>query len=83
LCNFTPVLTPELRDAMIEIGREMMTNAALEMVFKGHIGGLSDRRDGLANTPGRRDQFHIVTSGTALFSLLSYAQVMREIQNAA
>jgi hypothetical protein len=58
-------------------------DAALEMIFKGHIGGLSDRRDGLANTPGRRDQFHIVTSGTALFALLSYAQVMREIQNAA
>jgi hypothetical protein len=28
-------------------------------------------------------QFHIVTGGTALFALLSYAQVMREIQNAA
>jgi formate-nitrite transporter family protein len=33
------LLTPELRDAMLEIGREMMTNAALEMVFKGISAG--------------------------------------------
>src|SRR5262249_27640083 len=38
-CTFTPVLTPELRDGMMEISRQLLGHGWLDMVFKGISAG--------------------------------------------
>ena len=38
-CTFTPVLTPELRDAMIEISRKILGHGWVDMFFKGISAG--------------------------------------------
>lgn len=38
-CNFTPVVTPELHDAMIDISRQLLANGALEMFFRAITAG--------------------------------------------
>ncbi|HJU18218.1 MAG TPA: formate/nitrite transporter family protein [Stellaceae bacterium] len=127
-CNFTPVLTPELRGAMIAISREMMANGPTEMLFKGITSGFLIAAMVWLIPSAEGAQFHVVTimtyliaiggfthivagsmeaflllvagelgfghmvlgftfpvllgnviGGTALFALISYAQVMREM----
>jgi formate/nitrite transporter FocA (FNT family) len=127
-CNFTPVLTPELRGAMVEISREMMANGWIEMFFKGITAGFLIAAMVWLMPSAEGTQFHVVTimtyviaiggfthiiagsmeaflllvggevglghmligftvpvllgnviGGTALFALISYAQVMREM----
>lgn len=128
-CTFTPVLTPELKLAMIDISREAMSGGSvLEMFLKGISAGfliaamvwLIPSADGaqvyvvalmtyligaggfIHVVAGSMDAFMLVMNGdlawqrlmldfflpvlagnivggTALFALLSYAQVMKEI----
>ncbi len=127
-CNFTPVLTPELRGVMVEISREMMANGWTEMFFKGITAGFLIAAMVWLMPSAEGTQFHVVTimtyviaiggfthivagsmeaflllvggkvglghmligftipvllgnviGGTALFALISYAQVMQEM----
>lgn len=84
-CNFTPVLTPELRGAMIEISREMIAIGGFTHIIAGSMEaflllvgdklGPGDLLIGfILPVP-----FGNVVGGTALFALISYAQVMREM----
>jgi len=127
-CTFTPVITPELRDAMVEISGEMMRNGWLEMFFKAISAGflvaaivwlipsaqtaafwvitlltwLISAGGFVHIVAGGVEAFLLVANGqlsiarmvvdflipallgnivggTALFALISYAQVMKEI----
>lgn len=127
-CTFTPVLTPELRGAMLEISRQIVGHSWSEMFFRGISAGFLVAAMVWLLPGANTAQFHIVTlmsylisvgefmhivagsaegflllangqldagamivdftipvllgnivGGTALFAVLSYAQVMREI----
>jgi formate/nitrite transporter FocA (FNT family) len=127
-CTFTPVLTPELKDAMLEISRQIMTPGWPEMVFKGISSGFLIATMVWLLPSAEATQFHVIVlmtwliaaggfmhivagsveafllvlngklhwltmigdfmvpvlignivGGTALFALLAYAQVMKEI----
>jgi len=127
--TFTPVVTPELREAMISVSREAMQHGWLEMVFRGVTAGflmaalvwLIPASEGaqfyviflMSYLIALSDAAHIVAGsveafmllvngelglgamlggftlpvlagnivgGTVLFALLSYAQVMKEIE---
>jgi formate-nitrite transporter family protein len=70
------VLTPELRDAMLEIGREMMTNAALEMVFKGISAGFLITAMVWLIPGAEGTQFHIVTIVTYLIAIGRFTHIV-------
>jgi len=127
-CSFTPVLTPELRDAMLDISRGIMDHTWVEMVFKGIAAGFLIAAMVWLIPGADTAQFHVITlmtyliavggfmhivagsveafllalngtlgwwpmladffipvlignvvGGTALFALIAYAQVMKEI----
>lgn len=127
-CSFTPVLTTELRDAMIELSRENMGHGWLETFFRGISAGFLIAAMVWIMPAANAAQFHVVTlmtyliaagqflhiiagsveafllvvngqlaiwsmivdftvpvllgnivGGTALFALIAYAQVMKEI----
>ena len=127
-CTFTPVITPELRAAMLDLSAELMRNGWLEMFFKAIAAGFliatmvwlvpsaetaqfwvvalltyliaaGEFTHIVAGTVetfllvanGRLDLVSMfvdftvpvllgnIVGGTALFALLSYAQVMKEI----
>jgi formate/nitrite transporter FocA (FNT family) len=127
-CTFSPALSPQLRDAMLEISREMMQNGWAAMCFKGvtsgyliaamvwlipsaetsqfsvvalmtyviAMGGFTHVVAGsveafLLLLNGQLGFWHLVggftapvllgnvVGGTALFALISYAQIMKEL----
>lgn len=127
-CTFSPVVTPQLRDAMLEVSREMMQNGWAAMCFKGvasgyliaamvwlipsaessqfsvvalmtyviALGGFTHVVAGSVEAfvlllNGQLGFLHLVggftapvllgnvVGGTALFALISYAQIMKEL----
>jgi formate-nitrite transporter family protein len=127
-CTFTPVLAPELKDAMLQIARPIMTPGWIEMVFKGVSSGFLIAAMVWLLPSAEATQFHVIVlmtwliaaggfmhivagsveafllvlnsemhwltmiggfilpvlagniiGGTALFALIAYAQVMKEI----
>jgi formate/nitrite transporter FocA (FNT family) len=127
-CTFTPVLTTELRDGMIEISRDIIGHSWPDMFFKGIAAGFLIAAMVWLIPGANAAQFHVVivmtyliaaggfmhivagsveafllavngqlsawstvadfmvpvllgniVGGTALFGLISYAQVMKEI----
>ena len=127
-CTFTPAISPEVRDAMLEISRHALDKGWVEMVFRGITAGflmaamvwLIPSADStqfhvvavMTYLIAISDSVHIVTGsvqafllvangqagaallgtfalpvlagniigGTALFAVISYAQVMKEIR---
>jgi formate/nitrite transporter FocA (FNT family) len=127
-CTFTTVVTPEVRQGMIEISRHIMDHGFFDMVFKGIVAGFLIAAMVWLIPSADAAQFHVVTlmtyliavggfmhivagsmeafllalngdfgwwsmviefilpvllgniiGGTALFALIAYAQVMKEI----
>ena len=127
-CSFTPVISPELRQAMLDISREGMAHGWIEMFFRAIAAGFLIAAMVWLIPSADGAQFHVITlmsylvavgsfvhivagsmeafllvanggvgvwpmlanffvpallgnvvGGTALFALLSYAQVMKEI----
>ena len=127
-CSFTPVLSPELKGAMLAISRDLLAHGWVEVVFKGITAGFLIAAMVWLMPSADTAQIHVVTlmtyliavggfmhivagsmeafmlaangeagwiaitlhfilpalagnvfGGTALFALLSYAQVMKEI----
>ena len=127
-CTYTPVLTPELRDAMLAVSGHLLDHSWLEMAFRGVSAGFLIAAMVWLIPSSEGAQFHVITlmtyliaaggfmhivagsveafmlvlhgdltwwamvadffvpvlignvvGGTALFALISYAQVMQEI----
>jgi formate/nitrite transporter FocA (FNT family) len=128
LCTYTPVLAPELRDAMLAVSGHLLNHGWLEMAFRGVSAGFLIAAMVWLIPSSEGAQFHVITlmtyliaaggfmhivagsveafmlvlngdlawwamvtqffipvlignvvGGTALFALISYAQVMQEI----
>ena len=129
-CNFAPVISPEIRDGMLELSRQMMENSWLVMFFRAISAGFLIAAMVWLIPSAEAAQFHVITlmtyliavgdfthiiagsveafllvvcgqlgvwpmvanftipvllgnivGGTALFALISYAQVMHEIDH--
>ena len=127
-CTYTPVLSPELRDAILSISGHLLNHSWLEMAFRGVTAGFLLAAMVWLIPSAESAQFHVITlmtyliaaggfmhivagsveafllvlhgdlswwamvtdffvpvlignvvGGTALFALISYAQVMQEI----
>jgi len=127
-CTYTPVLSPELRDAILSISGHLLNHSWLEMAFRGVTAGFLIAAKVWLIPSAESAQFHVITlmtyliaaggfmhivagsveafllvlhgdlswwamvtdffvpvlignvvGGTALFALISYAQVMQEI----
>ncbi|MBV8573868.1 MAG: formate/nitrite transporter family protein [Acetobacteraceae bacterium] len=127
-CTYTPVLPPELRDAMLAVSGHLLDHSWLEMAFRGVAAGFLIAAMVWLIPSAESAQFHVITlmtylvaaggfmhivagsveafmlvlnggmswssmltdffvpvlignvvGGTALFTLISYAQVMQEI----
>ena len=127
-CTYTPVLSPELRDAMLAVSGHLLNHGWLEMAFRGVASGFLIAAMVWLIPSAESAQFHVITlmtyliaaggfmhivagsveafllvlhgdlswwamvtdffvpvlignvvGGTALFALISYAQVMQEI----
>jgi formate-nitrite transporter family protein len=127
-CTFTPVLSPDLHDSMLQISRQMMQNGWAAMFFKGIASGYLIAAMVWLIPNAEASQFYVVTlmtyliaaggflhivagsveafllllngelglghllagftvpvflgnvvGGTALFALISYAQIMKEL----
>ena len=127
-CTYTPVLTPELRDAMLAVSGHLLNHGWFEMAFRGVSAGFLIAAMVWLIPSAESAQFHVITlmtyliaaggfmhivagsveafllvlhgdlswwamvtdffvpvlignvvGGTALFALISYAQVMQEI----
>jgi formate/nitrite transporter FocA (FNT family) len=75
-CHFTPVLTAEIRDTMLEISRQMMTPGWLEMLFKGISAGFLIAAMVWLIPSAEGTQFHIVTVVTYLIGIGGFAHIV-------
>jgi formate/nitrite transporter FocA (FNT family) len=75
-CTFTPVLTPELRGAMLDISQEMMTNGPIEMLFKGITSGFLIAAMVWLIPSAEGTQLHIVTIMTYLIAIGGFTHIV-------
>jgi formate/nitrite transporter FocA (FNT family) len=75
-CNFTPVLTPELRRAMLAISREAMADGSLTMFFKGISAGFLIAAMVWLIPSAEGTQFHVVTVVTYLIAIGGFAHIV-------
>lgn len=93
-CTFTPVITPDVLGAMLEISGQMMSHGWVETFFRAISAGFLIAAMVWLIPSAETAQFWVVTlmtyliaiggfvhivGGTVLFELISYAQVMKEI----
>jgi formate-nitrite transporter family protein len=68
-CNFSPVLTPDLRQAMLELSREMIAVGPLEMFFRAISAGFLIAAMVWLIPSAEGTQFHVVTLMTWLIQV--------------
>ncbi|MBV8588594.1 MAG: formate/nitrite transporter family protein [Acetobacteraceae bacterium] len=68
-CNFSPVLTPDLRQAMLDLSREMIAVGPLEMFFRAISAGFLMAAMVWLIPSAEGAQFHIVTLMTWLIQI--------------
>jgi formate/nitrite transporter FocA (FNT family) len=70
------VIPPELRQAMYDISREMMTNGGVEMFFKGIAAGFLIATMVWLIPSAEGNQFHVITIMTYLISVGGFAHIV-------
>ncbi|HTO78363.1 MAG TPA: formate/nitrite transporter family protein, partial [Methylocystis sp.] len=75
-CRFAPTLTPETRDAMLEISREMMANPAGLMFFKGIASGFLIATMVWAIPSADAAKFHIIALMTYLIAIGGFTHIV-------
>lgn len=75
-CSFTPVLAPELFDAMIDISRRMMENGWPAMFFKGVSAGFLIAAMVWLIPSAEAAQFHVVTLMTYLIAAGGFTHIV-------
>jgi formate-nitrite transporter family protein len=68
-CNFTPVLTPDLRQSMFDLSREMIAVGPLEMFFRAISAGFLMAAMVWLIPSAEGTQFHIITLMTWLIAI--------------
>jgi formate-nitrite transporter family protein len=75
-CRFAPALTPETRDAMIEISREMIANSSSHMFFKGIGSGFLIATMVWAIPSADTAKFHIIALMTYLIAIGGFTHIV-------
>ena len=75
-CTFTPVITPELREAMIEISRHIIGHSWPEMFFKGVSAGFLIAAMVWLLPGANAAQFHLVTLMTYLIAVGEFMHIV-------
>jgi formate-nitrite transporter family protein len=75
-CTFTPVLTPELRDGMLEISRDLLGHGWLAMFFKGVSAGFLVAAMVWLIPSADTAQFHIITLMSYLISAGGFMHIV-------
>ncbi|MBV9784554.1 MAG: formate/nitrite transporter family protein [Acidisphaera sp.] len=75
-CSFTPVLTAELRGAMLEISRHMMENGWMVMFFRGISAGFLIAAMVWLLPSAEGAQFHVVTLMTYLIAIGGFTHIV-------
>jgi formate-nitrite transporter family protein len=75
-CTFTPVLTPELREGMLEISRQILGHGWLEMFFKGVSAGFLIAAMVWLLPSADSAQFHVITLMTYLIAAGGFAHIV-------
>jgi formate/nitrite transporter FocA (FNT family) len=75
-CTFTPVLTPELRDGMLEISRDLLGHGWLQMFFKGVSAGFLVAAMVWLIPSADTAQFHIITLMSYLISAGGFMHIV-------
>jgi len=76
LCTYTPVLTPELKDAMIAISRHITDHAWFEMVFRGVSAGFLIAAMVWLIPSAESAQFHVITLMTYLIAAGGFMHIV-------
>ena len=75
-CTFTPVLTPELKDGMLDISRQIMTPGWFEMFFKGISSGFLMAAMVWLLPSAEAAQFHVTVLMTWLISAGGFMHIV-------
>ncbi len=75
-CHFTPVLTPELRDTMLEISRSLLHHSWLEMVTRGIAAGFLIAAMVWLIPSANSAQFQVITMMTWLISVGGFMHII-------
>jgi formate/nitrite transporter FocA (FNT family) len=75
-CTFTPVLTPELRDGMLEISRHLIGKGWMEMLFRGISAGFLIAAMVWLIPSADAAQFHVVTLMTYLIAAGGFMHIV-------
>src|SRR5262249_33838776 len=75
-CTFTPVLTSELRDGMIEISRQLLGQGWLDMFFKGISAGFLIAAMVWVMPGAAAAQFHVITLMTYLIAAGGFMHIV-------
>jgi formate/nitrite transporter FocA (FNT family) len=76
LCTYTPVLTPELKDAMLAISGHLTNHTWLEMVFRGVSAGFLIAAMVWLLPGSEGAQFHVVTLMTYLIAAGGFVHIV-------
>src|SRR5262249_40347515 len=75
-CTFTPVLTPEIRGAMLELSRHTMENGWLEMFFRSISSGFLIAAMVWLLPSAEGAQFHVITLMTYLIAVGGFVHII-------
>ena len=76
ICIFTPALTPELRDGMLELSRHILDHGWIEMVFKGIGAGFLVAAMVWLLPGAENAQFHVIVLMTYLIAAGGFAHIV-------
>lgn len=75
-CNFAPVLTPELREAMFELSRQSLSSGGVEMFFKAISAGFLIAAMVWLIPSAEGTQFHVIVVLTYLIAIGGFAHIV-------
>ncbi|MBV8823578.1 MAG: formate/nitrite transporter family protein [Hyphomicrobiales bacterium] len=76
LCTYTPVLTPELRDAMLALSGHLLNHGWLEMEFRGVAAGFLIAAMVWLLPSSEGAQFHVITLMTYLIAAAGFMHIV-------
>jgi formate/nitrite transporter FocA (FNT family) len=76
LCTFTPVLTPELKTAMLEIAGQILNHSWLEMLFRAIASGFLIATMVWLIPSAEAAQFHVIVVSTYLIAAAGFMHIV-------
>ena len=76
LCTFTPVLTPELKTAMLDIAAQILNHSWLEMLFRAIASGFLIATMVWLIPSAEAAQFHVIVISTYLIAAAGFMHIV-------